>query len=436
NSLLVIAGDVFEYKSYMHSDDIHIFKNICKKLKENNIKCIIIPGNHDYNVNSELTKDKISLLIDEFPNIKCFNETVVVTDPFGFSELEFYIFSPIDKKIPEIKNNNNKKIAILHETIKTSVFYNGITSNNGRFEKKELGDFDIVMLGDVHKPQFLTDKIAYCGSFVQKNKGEGLDHGYILWDMKTLKGTIVFIPLKEVYITLNAENNQCIFPDLENFQKVKYVSFVYNNCSQEFLEKTKEEIKNKYGIINRTTTSFSKVEIQKKHTEKINHEKIIKGLLEKNGLEDMSEKILEYHNSKISSIREINYTNYTLNYMKWNNIFCYGKGNYIDFKDFQNDIVILNGKNKQGKSAVIDILLLILFNKQIRGNKQDIVNKNEKNGDIELSFSIGDNEYVVQRTILVSDKNTQHLLLKNGENITKDTITQTYTYIKKDLGIG
>ena len=72
-SLLVIAGDIFEYKSYMYSDDIFVFKEMCKKLHDNGIKCAILPGNHDYNVNSELVKDKISLLVDNFSNIKCFN---------------------------------------------------------------------------------------------------------------------------------------------------------------------------------------------------------------------------------------------------------------------------------------------------------------------------------------------------------------------------
>lgn len=32
-----------------------------------------MPGNHDYNVNSNLSRDKISLLVDTFDNIKCIN---------------------------------------------------------------------------------------------------------------------------------------------------------------------------------------------------------------------------------------------------------------------------------------------------------------------------------------------------------------------------
>ena len=86
--------------------------------------------------------------------------------------------------------------------------------------------------------------------------------------------------------------------------------------------------------------------------------------------------------------KEINYNLYKLNYLVWSDVYCYGKNNYIDFRTFKNNLVVLNGNNKEGKSSVIDILMLVLFNVVIRGNKKHIINKKEKTGYVKLSFNI------------------------------------------------
>ena len=75
HSLLCIVGDIFESKSYLNTDDIFQWKAMCHLLKKENIKCIIIPGNHDSNCNSELVRDNISLLTTDYKNIVCLNKT-------------------------------------------------------------------------------------------------------------------------------------------------------------------------------------------------------------------------------------------------------------------------------------------------------------------------------------------------------------------------
>lgn len=443
NSILVIAGDIFEHKTSLYTEEIFVFKELCGILHQNQIKTLIIPGNHDYNTNSKLVKDNVSLLVD-YPNIHCFNQSSIIDGSiFDFPNLEFYIFSPIDKKIPELNNNKKTKIAILHETINSSRFDNDHIVENARLSINDLKDFDYVLLGDIHKPQFLTDTIAYPGSFVQKNKSEGIDHGYILWDLQHKKGTHIFIPLKDVYLTIEAKDNIIIdFPTLQEDQKVRYITFKYKNCTEDFINETKEKIKNKFGNINRIITDIDNYQEHKDLQEivnigkSINHQEIIKDILQQNNLENYTDKIITFHNQKLQNVQDINYISYCLNYMVWSNVFCYGENNYIDFKDFNNDLVVLNGNNKEGKSAVIDILLLILFNYQPRGNKQDIVNKSTKKGNIKLSFSIGNDEYIIEQILYKQKKDIIHRLYKNKENITKDTIKNTYQYMKKDLGLG
>ena len=45
---------------------------------------------------------------------------------------------------------------------------------------------DFVMLGDIHRCQFLDDKktVAYPGSSIQQNYGESPGKGFLVWDIR------------------------------------------------------------------------------------------------------------------------------------------------------------------------------------------------------------------------------------------------------------
>lgn len=443
-SLLVIAGDVFENKTFLTGEELYIFFWMLEGLKAKKITTIIIPGNHDYNINSFDIKNNIEVLTRHFPNIHCLSATQI----YPIDNVEFYVFSPIDKKIPDGMSRNTKaiKIALLHEPINNAKFDTGESIINARFKVSNFDTYDLVMLGDIHKPQFLTDRIAYSGSFVQKNKGEGLDHGYILWDLKTLKGKHCFIPLKEVFLKIEAHNNKCHLPVLTADQKIRYISLFHGNCSETFIAKIKQDIADKYGIINKIVNKDIFVlkdtepsqDIKLDSNEKVNpvdQSELIREILSDKSPE-LIQNIINYHNTKLQNRTETNYARYKLLYLVWNNVYCYGEGNFIDFRNFKHNIVLLNGRNKQGKSSVIDILLRVLFNEAERGYKEDIVNKHCKQGTIKLSFEIANDIYIIQQSFTEGGKSNSHRLFKNDVNITKHSIMETYKYIKYDLGIG
>lgn len=51
----------------------------------------------------------------------------------------------------------------------------------------------------------------------------------------------------------------------------------------------------------------------------------------------------------------------SLQHMSWDYAMCYGQGNYFDFKNIQNSIALLNGRNASGKSSFLDVLCIGLF---------------------------------------------------------------------------
>ena len=443
-SILVIAGDIFENKTYLNTDDLYIFFYIMDKLETNNINTLIMPGNHDYNINSKVLKNNIDILLKKYKYIKC----ISATKNIRIDNINFGFFSPIDKLIPSI-DNSLLNVAILHEPINDAKYDTGEVIQGFRFSKEHFDNWDYVLLGDIHKPQFIKHNIAYSGSFVQKNKGEGIDHGYILWDLENKNGKHVFIPLLEINLKLEAYNDTCDLPDFSKHQRIKYITLVHHCCSSKYLENIKHVIENKYDrSINkvieknnyiRNLIQFSScLNDEEKKELDIDTTNILNNILiEQKTEETMKNLIISKHNEFIQNRNVIQYTNYTLNYLLWSNVLCYGENNYIDFRNFKNDIIVLNGNNKIGKSSIIDILIRILFNECYRGHKDDIVNKEKNKGSIKLSLNIHSDEYIIEQIIYTGNvKKVVHRLYKNKINITQSTINETYKYLKEIVGLG
>jgi DNA repair exonuclease SbcCD ATPase subunit len=398
--------------------------------------------------------DNVSLLTNKFgyKNIGCANSTqIILGEVFGYNNIDFYIFSPIDKQIPEIipERQDKIKIAILHEPVNDANYDNGRSISGGRFTADDLSLYDYVMLGDIHKQQFLgkNDRIAYCGSFVQKKIDESVDKGYIRWNMKKGVGVFVPIPLLEIYIKMEAIDNKCIIPDIKDNQTIRKVSLVYRDCTNEYLKDIKNNIKKKFGnklkdtniivtdknpppIIDHISTDILPMET---------HQELIRKILEDDPIVD---EILDEHGKNIQDANINVKTQYRLNYLYWSNIYCYGKDNFIDFTNFNQKLVMLNGKNKSGKSAVLDILTLILFNKCNRGSKDHVINENSDSGWIKVSFNVGPDEYIIEQTYFRGSNNRHFMLYINNKeyldvtNISKNGYRETYEFLHKEVGLG
>ena len=122
----------------------------------------------------------------------------------------------------------------------------------------------------------------------------------------------------------------------------------------------------------------------------------------------------------------------TLKRLKWNNCFSYGENNELDLDS--SNVTQIIGKNGMGKSSIPLIIEEVLYNKNSKGiKKADIPNRYINNGyDIYLSFTKEDilYEIVVNRKASIKVK-----LLKDGEDISSHTATNTYKTLQEVLGI-
>ena len=122
----------------------------------------------------------------------------------------------------------------------------------------------------------------------------------------------------------------------------------------------------------------------------------------------------------------------TLKRLKWNNCFSYGENNELDLDS--SNVTQIIGKNGMGKSSIPLIIEEVLYNKNSKGiKKADIPNRYINNGyDIHLTFTKEDilYEIVVNRKASIKVK-----LLKDGEDISSHTATNTYKTLQEVLGI-
>lgn len=122
-----------------------------------------------------------------------------------------------------------------------------------------------------------------------------------------------------------------------------------------------------------------------------------------------------------------------LKILKWDNCFSYGENNILDLSE--QKITQILGTNGVGKSSIPLILEEVLFNKNSKGiKKSDIQNRLiEKGYNIYLSFSKDATEYEInlaRKGAVIKVK-----LLRDGEDISSHTATNTYKTIEEILGI-
>lgn len=456
STILAIAGDVFDHKIWLQADDIALFNAMMSDLERNMIRTIMMPGNHDYNINQPgrdtNSSDKILALVKtagyQFITHCSLSQIVTIDD------LAFFIHSPIDLGTPRpsAEQSAYKKIAMVHEPLTNARTSSGITFQSHRFSAANFAPiFDITLLGDIHMPQKLAQNVAYAGSFVQKNRGEGLEHGYFLWEVAKNNGKFIEIPQLSVHIKVNANNNTPGDIPLGTPEKpiiARSIQLHHTSCTEEWVRKFASTLQETYkkpidGVYNKDKISTSEI---KHTTPNPTANELDVGILsklnasstdttsdinidpkQKNRVIAIHQKLFEDRTNKTSVPGD-----WRIRHLSWSNLYCYGEDNWFDFDSLDNLNSII-GPNKTGKSSIIDILILVLFNETVRGAKKCALNANARTGHIKCIISVGNDVYSIERAWI--DINSVVVrLYKNGTNISGSDMPATYQILEGIIG--
>lgn len=464
---IVVAGDIFHLKINMSPSSIEIAGALLKALSKVAPVDIII-GNHDFNEQDTTQGDAISPLIDLLGNGVILTEPGKVPKPTKGNSVYFYktsgfyqvdkdltygVYSMLDGEILQLteKEHDKKYVALYHGAVYGCQNDNGYTMKGDELLKiTAFNNFDLVLLGDIHEFQTFErqngDTAAYCGSLIQQNYGEGIEKGYLTWDLDSLQYQRRFIPNDYGFCKLNITKGELIEERLGDLKfsldkkKTRIYIEIEDDAENENVEKKSQVrrwIRDRHGCENVTvefkpimrekTLSDDGQEVDFDNSE--DFEKLLKSYLEENSYENI-EDVMELSREIDSKVSEQEISkkgiDWELNRMETFNIFSHpAQVSEFDF-DRLNGITGIFGKNYSGKSNLIKALVWGLYEKILGGgDSHKVVNMYTGNNKawVRIYITISGVKYRIERSITVSLKR---------DGTTKAAYSINYEYLSTD----
>jgi DNA repair exonuclease SbcCD ATPase subunit/DNA repair exonuclease SbcCD nuclease subunit len=459
NSIILVAGDIFHNKNKVENFGLHLFKTFINILT-NIATTIIIPGNHDFL--QQYPDDPTlldSILLTNIFNLHYLNTTTTLSlKNIGISTISVKDTlipgegSGIIKNLPSFptnfSNNISTKVALFHGSFcKTYFNHNQEVDQNNSYPLEMLNNFDIACLGDIHLYQsniYKNCSYAYSGSLIQQNFGEDiLDHGYLIWNIKTKKSTHIpiynpygFVIFKYINDIWNIKYNNNFIPTnniINNSHFPKNISIridgTYNNI--DLLHNTLKsynitiiDIKNiiipnkitkQHSTQNFTDTNYFKLyfnnPIISNYIDNPNDLLIpfdYLPIINKRN-EKITQAITYYQNAtELDNQNKTLHKTFNILTLEFDNCLCYGNKNKINFELFNNKSVIINAPNGFGKSALYEIICYAIYgepmpSRQTKRFSASFINSKYNKANTTIYLNINTNTYIIKRTFKKTD---------------------------------
>ena len=424
NSIVYIGGDIVHNKTDISPELIEITSEFLKKLAD--LKpTILIKGNHDTNLNNDTRLDTLSPIINNLnhPNLFYLDKT----DVYKIGDCNFSVFEIADDPINYVKAKDidgKNKIALFHGAIDSSATDAGFKVANEDHKMGMFEGYDLALLGDIHKRQYLNANktVCYVGSLIQQNFGEVYDnHGYLIWDVETKTCTEHNIKNEYGYYTVVVEGGD-VKSNLHDIPKFPRLRVKTNDTTKAQIKEIVTEIRKHCKLQDVIVVKDDSI---KGSSEQKDSRRITRDV---RNVEYQNEMITEYleknHTISEDIINEIKVINRNLNNnlsdievgrgidwepvkFEFSNMFSYGPNNVVDFTKL-NGLIGIFAPNHIGKSALLDALSFCLFDRCSRGKKaDDIMNTKKSTFSCKLHFKIEGIDYYIERTAKRRRNNTK-----------------------------
>ena len=247
NAVVYIGGDIAHSKTEMSPELVDQLSRLFKNLADI-CPTIIIAGNHDCNLNNLSRMDVLSPIVNNLQHSDL--HYLKHSGVYKCADVKFVVWDVWEKEDDYIEAKDfegDTKVVLFHGTVDKSETDLGFFLPSDVKISKFKG-YDLGLLGDIHKRQHLNKKetISYCGSLVQQNHGEGLSHGYLLWDVPKRKSEYIEIPNDYGYYTLDIKDGQV--PECPDMPKKARLRVRVSETTPSQLKKAMTLIHSKYGI--------------------------------------------------------------------------------------------------------------------------------------------------------------------------------------------
>tara|TARA_R110002020_G_scaffold41738_2_gene122769 strand:- start:3687 stop:6842 length:3156 start_codon:yes stop_codon:yes gene_type:complete len=411
NAVAYIGGDIAHSKTEMSPELVDQLSRLFKNLADI-CPTIIIAGNHDCNLNNRSRMDVLSPIVNNLkhPDLHYLKNSGV----YKCADTKFVVWDVWEKEDDYIEAKDiegDTKVVLFHGTVDKSETDLGFFLPSDVKIAKFKG-YDMGLLGDIHKRQHLNkeETISYCGSLVQQNHGEGLSHGYLLWDVPKRTSEYIEIPNDYGYYTIDIEKG--VVPDCPDIPRKARLRVRVSDTTPSQLKKAMTMIHSKYGVKEVSVTktdsfaSREKVRGQRIAVGNVRDADYQYGLIEEylkqnhfvddDTLIDIK-KINEELNGRLPE-EDINRgVNWQVKKFEFSNMFSYGEDNIVDFTKLSG-IVGLFAPNAAGKSSLLDALSFCLFDTSSRAYKAVNVLNNKKNKfHCKATLEVEGVEYFIER---------------------------------------
>lgn len=457
NALVVCVGDIFH--DGLSPTAIILAKNFFMNLCEI-CDVVVFRGNHDQATKSN--SESMDFLFPILYKLETKNK-IHILDKTGFYEYGNIVFGytdVYDQHVFKMEGYDEKiKIGLWHGTISGSKNDAGMDlSDHAKFTVDDFDGYDYVMLGDIHKTQYINKNktIAYCGSLIQQNHGESLtQHGYIRWDLAKKTSKFVNIDNDYGYVTIEIKDDKV--NDLPDLPQNVNLRIIHSGSSEEYIKSVYTKVSDKSIIVNfedkkeQNEFIFSDVKADEVH-EVNNDETTVERLTKyiEDNYDDYTEedkKEIESILRKVISGLDYNYDTHKksikLKSLMFNNFNVYGGGNCIDYSSMKG-IINVCGKNGIGKSSVaVHVLLYAIYGlcEESSVGRYDYINNKKNNMMTSIILDVNGAEYRIYRTSLFKDKkrttrNFTHnvIFYKNGVDISGKDVSITNKLIIDTVG--
>jgi DNA repair exonuclease SbcCD ATPase subunit len=407
NGLIVITGDILHSKNNLSPECIQLTRELLKTLSEI-MDVVMIAGNHDANLTNTNRLDALTPIIKDIPNIYYLKERGV----YHYGNASFGVMSVFDERLIKMNEIETREhtIGLYHGSVFGCETDIGFKMREGYTVTELIGEdqYDYVMLGDIHKYQYLDPekRIAYSGSLIQQNHGESLDgHGILKWDLETGISRLIEVENDYGYHSLRIIKGKTEELILRGKPRIK---FILENTTELQFNNILHKLKRRYNIQevvknyeNDMTKGNSTIKIDSMNI--VNQNKLIKEYITKRSLNVSDEELGEIYslntrlNNDIAVQSDVtNNQRWELTRLEFDNMFSYGGNNVINFSRCRGIVGVL-GSNYIGKSSILDIILFALFDKCSRGERKDILNINKDKFRCKIEFMMGDRLYCIER---------------------------------------
>ncbi len=465
NAIIVITGDIVHCKNELSPEcDMATFDflNSLSKLKPT----IIIAGNHDALLNNRNRIDTLSSILHQRNTVDLFY--LRDTGIYSFENITFYVDSLLDDKIIDMTtptmSSCDYHIGLYHGGIQGWRNVKGYVSEHGEKYVEDFAGMDYVLLGDIHMMQYMSRKkpiTAYSGSLISQDFGEtDVNHGMLIWDLP--RKTQQFIPIdnpyrfQDVYIlpnsTLKTDGKVSSVSDVvvAPYGQIKVFGTVDEIYSKTVLLQLQSRYKEANFHFHSTKVSSSNPgEEPGEESNLLDEMKLVEKYISDFAPPSTRQEILQIIQSEWRDQENANCSIlWEIRALEFSNLFGYGADNKIDFTKTGRDKCTIGifGSNSVGKSTIIDIISLLLFDKVTRLSHgqtipKEVIHFEETDAFGKITISIGSDFYMIEKKYkrLSSMKiklTTKFYHMKNNEKVelTGEQRKKTNAVIEQIIG--